>query len=205
MHSHTHFQSCHLPLTSLRSLPSLTMRPPGPAAATRPLGQLRSWWAQGSTGSFRLEERKASVYSDGWLQNGLCLLWDFIYFHTSLRPLTPVWSQRTGRKILYFHDYWQHSLAGREHRGREHWEALAQDISGLWKDSSLKNWKENDPTSSFRQYTVWSLCRRATLNRIPLYFSFAGVLFGRRGPYLVIYLFYPCITYILNNAYHAIT
>lgn len=117
MHSHTHFQSCHLPLTSLRSLPSLTMRPPGPAAATRPLGQLRSWWAHGSTESFRLEERKASVYSDGWLQNGLCLLWAFIYFHTSLRPLTPVWSQKTGRKILYFHDDWQHSLAGRECQG----------------------------------------------------------------------------------------
>lgn len=46
-----------------------------------------------------------------------CLLWAFIYFHTSLRPLTPVWSQRTGRKILYFHDDWQHSLAGRERQG----------------------------------------------------------------------------------------
>ena len=86
-----------------------------------------------------------------------------------------------------------------------HWEALAQDISGPWNDSSHKNWKENYPTSSFRQYTVWSLCRKTTLNRIPLYFSFAGVIFGRGGPYLVIYLFYPCITYILNNAYHAFT
>lgn len=52
-------------------------------------------------GNFRPEERKASVYSEGWLQNGLCPLRDFIYFHTSLRPLTPVESHRTGRKFPF--------------------------------------------------------------------------------------------------------
>lgn len=132
--THTHFQSCHLPVTSLRSLPSLTMRPPGPAAATRPLGQLRSWWARGSTGSFRLEERKASVYSDGWLQNGLCLLWAFIYFHTSLRPLTPVWSQGQEERFFIFmmigNIVWLAENAGALWRpGRGHLKALEGQLA----------------------------------------------------------------------------
>lgn len=58
------------------------------------------------------------VFTVRAVQNGLRLLRAFIYFYTSLRPLTPVWSQRTGRKIPYFHEDWQHSLAGRKLQGK---------------------------------------------------------------------------------------
>lgn len=95
-------KTSHFPLTPLRSPSSLPTRPPGPAAATRTLGQVRWRWARGRAWKLQAEGRKARVYSEGRLQNGLCVLRAFIYFHTSLRPLTPVWSQTTGRKVLFY-------------------------------------------------------------------------------------------------------
>lgn len=49
---------------------SLTTRPPGPAAATRPLGQVRSWWAQGSTWKLQARGREGQC-----LQWGLSAEW----------------------------------------------------------------------------------------------------------------------------------
>lgn len=129
-------------------------------------------------GSFRLEERKASVYSGRWLQEGLCLLRAFSYFHISLRPLTPVWSQRTGKKILYFLGDWQRSLAGRE---RQEW-----PLSKIWKGkgghtalgvSAGRPLSLADPSTShllvtFRGHTTELCYSRTTYTRKNAYRAF---------------------------------
>ena len=127
MHIHTFSE---LSLTSDFPQKPLILLPQDHQDLLQPPGRYAKWGHDGPRevpGSFRLEEGKASVYSEGCLQNGLCLLRAFIYFYTSLRPLTPVWSQRTRRKILYFHEDWQHSLAGRELQGnRKPWPRTSQ-------------------------------------------------------------------------------
>lgn len=109
----------HLPLASLRNPSGFSYKTT--RTHCEPPSLLAKWGPGGPRevpGNFRPEERKASVYSEGWRQNGLCLLKAFIYFHTSLRPLTPVWSQRTGRNVLFFHGDWPQSLAGRLQKPR---------------------------------------------------------------------------------------
>lgn len=144
--THTHFQSCHLPVTSLVAshLLPLWETTRDSAAATQLPGQLRSWWARGSTGSFRLEERKASVWqwrlAAEWPLSALGL---YLFSHQP-KAFDPSLKSRTGRKILYFSWWLANEVWLAENAGaalRKTWPRTSQGP----EDSSVTNRKENNP------------------------------------------------------------
>lgn len=136
-------------------------------------------------------------------KEGQCLQWRlaaewplsalglYLFSHQP-KAFDPSLKSRTGRKILYFHDDWQHSLAGRECRGTmKTWPRTSQ---GPGRTARTRIGKRTTPLLPLGN-TLFGVCRKTTLTRIPLYFSFA-VSFGGEGEHgyfiiLPMYNLYP--------------